>query len=75
MDLNIVPDPPNHLPFHQKQATVPTRVVLHNVGFNSSGHYRCEVSAEAPNFNTVNCRGSLMVVGKWRRRKGRDKVA
>ncbi|KAK3863414.1 hypothetical protein Pcinc_030813 [Petrolisthes cinctipes] len=46
----------------RKQATVPARVVLHKVGFNSSGQYRCEVSAEAPDFNTVNCRGSLMVV-------------
>ncbi|KAK3849904.1 hypothetical protein Pcinc_043360 [Petrolisthes cinctipes] len=45
-----------------KQSTVPARVVLHKVGFNSSGQYRCEVSAEAPDFNTVNCRGSLMVV-------------
>ncbi|XP_069954336.1 uncharacterized protein [Cherax quadricarinatus] len=42
--------------------TQPGRVVLLAVGFNTSGQYRCEVSAEGPDFNTVTGHGSLMVV-------------
>nr|XP_053626483.1 uncharacterized protein LOC128684347 [Cherax quadricarinatus] len=41
--------------------TQPGRVVLLAVGFNTSGQYRCEVSAEGPDFNTVTGHGSLMV--------------
>ncbi|XP_045125754.1 uncharacterized protein LOC123513014 [Portunus trituberculatus] len=40
----------------------PGRLVLKQVGFNTSGQYRCEVSAEGPDFNTVTGRGSLLVI-------------
>lgn len=39
--------------------------MLKQVGFNTSGQYRCEVSAEGPDFNTVTGRGSLLVIGEW----------
>ncbi|KAK8385911.1 hypothetical protein O3P69_010573 [Scylla paramamosain] len=38
------------------------RVVLHRVSLRSSGKYRCEVSAEAPLFNTDAGGGRLLVV-------------
>ncbi|XP_042237911.1 uncharacterized protein LOC121876656 [Homarus americanus] len=59
--------PPYHI-FPRVGVTVdeallqPGRVVLRRVGFNTSGQYRCEVSAEGPEFNTVTGRGSLMVI-------------
>ncbi|XP_069177312.1 uncharacterized protein [Procambarus clarkii] len=40
----------------------PGRVVLRGVEFATSGQYRCEVSAEGPDFNTVTGKGSLLVV-------------
>ena len=38
------------------------RVVLRNVNLATSARYRCEVSAEAPLFNTVSQSKSLQVV-------------
>ncbi|KAK3915186.1 Cell adhesion molecule 2 [Frankliniella fusca] len=38
------------------------RVVLRNVNLKSSGTYRCEVSAEAPSFQSVHGEGRLEVV-------------
>ena len=32
---------------------------------DSTGRYRCEVSAEAPNFDTVNSKGTMVVVGEF----------
>ncbi|XP_071534092.1 uncharacterized protein [Panulirus ornatus] len=49
-------------PVVQEASSQPGRVVLRRVGFNTSGQYRCEVSAEAPDFNTVTGHGSLMVI-------------
>ncbi|XP_012222099.1 uncharacterized protein [Linepithema humile] len=37
-------------------------VVLHSVNLMSSGRYRCEVSAEAPSFQTVSDHSDMMVV-------------
>lgn len=39
-------------------------VVLNDVDFATSGIYRCEVSAEAPSFQTVSDHGEIIVVGK-----------
>ncbi|GAB6027828.1 hypothetical protein CHUAL_002056 [Chamberlinius hualienensis] len=37
-------------------------VVLKNVNLQSAGHYRCEVSAEAPSFATVHDEGEMNVI-------------
>lgn len=42
-----------------------TLVVLNNVNLTSSGRYRCEVSGEAPAFETVSDHGDMTVVGKY----------
>lgn len=39
-------------------------MVLDNVSLASTGRYRCEVSAEAPSFQTVSDHGDMIVVGK-----------
>lgn len=39
-------------------------VVLQSVNLSSSGRYRCEVSGEAPSFNTVDGYGDMVVVGR-----------
>ncbi|CAO1350406.1 unnamed protein product [Diamesa hyperborea] len=39
-----------------------TQVVLQSVNLSSSGRYRCEVSAEAPSFQTVTDHGDMIVV-------------
>lgn len=41
-----------------------TQVVLDNVNLASTGRYRCEVSAEAPSFQTVSDHGDMIVVGE-----------
>jgi hypothetical protein len=46
-----------------------TQVVLDNVNLASSGRYRCEVSAEAPSFQTVSDHGDMVVVGELINRK------
>ncbi|XP_065093322.1 uncharacterized protein LOC135713992 [Ochlerotatus camptorhynchus] len=38
------------------------QIVLNNVTLASSGRYRCEVSAEAPSFQTVSSHGDMVVV-------------
>lgn len=35
------------------------------MNLSSSGRYRCEVSGEAPSFNTVDGYGDMVVVGKF----------
>jgi hypothetical protein len=40
-------------------------VVLQSVNLSSSGRYRCEVSGEAPSFNTVDGYGDMVVVGRF----------
>lgn len=39
-------------------------MILENVTLSSTGRYRCEVSAEAPSFQTVSDHGDMVVVGK-----------
>ncbi|GAB0095398.1 hypothetical protein DMENIID0001_107790 [Sergentomyia squamirostris] len=39
-------------------------VVLQNVSLSSTGKYRCEVSAEAPSFQTVTDHGDMIVVAE-----------
>jgi hypothetical protein len=34
------------------------------VDFSTTGHYRCEVSGDAPMFQTASTEGILYVVGK-----------
>lgn len=40
------------------------QVVLRRVGFNLSGNFSCEVSADAPSFSTALARQEMLVVGK-----------
>jgi len=40
------------------------RVTLINLHFKTSGNYKCEVSTEAPNFQTVAQNSSMTVMGK-----------
>lgn len=40
-------------------------VVLQSVNLSTTGRYRCEVSAEAPSFQTVSDHGDMIVVGKF----------
>lgn len=46
------------------QNSTDTQVVLNAVSLASTGRYRCEVSAEAPSFQTVSDHGDMVVVGK-----------
>jgi len=39
------------------------QVVLQSVNLASSGRYRCEISGEAPMFQTVSDTGDMVVVG------------
>lgn len=39
-------------------------LVLRNVNLSSAGRYRCEVSAEAPSFQTVSDHADMVVVGE-----------
>ena len=41
-----------------------SQVVLKRVNLFSTGRYRCEVSAEAPSFQTVSDHGDMTVVGE-----------
>ncbi|ETN66527.1 hypothetical protein AND_001699 [Anopheles darlingi] len=41
-----------------------THVTLRNVGFNLSGNFTCEVTADAPSFYTGVATNVLTVVGK-----------
>jgi hypothetical protein len=42
-----------------------THVTLRNVGFNLSGNFTCEVTADAPSFYTAVATNILTVVGKY----------
>ena len=44
------------------------RVLLTSVTLASSGHYRCETSAEAPSFSSVSGSGNMEVVSLPRHR-------
>lgn len=43
-----------------------TQVLLTALDLDSSGRYRCEVSAEAPSFQTVSDHGDMVTVGECR---------
>jgi hypothetical protein len=47
----------------QLQNSTENQVILDNVNLSSTGRYRCEVSAEAPSFQTVSDHGDMIVVG------------
>ncbi|CAO1422734.1 unnamed protein product [Diamesa serratosioi] len=42
-----------------------THVTLRNVGFNLSGNFTCEVTADAPSFYTATATNFLQVVGEF----------
>ena len=48
--------------FFQERRSNMNRVFLLSLNLKSAGNYRCEVSAEAPLFNTVSQRSRLSVV-------------
>jgi hypothetical protein len=41
------------------------KVILRNLTLRTSGNYRCEISAEEPDFKTVQGEGQLTVVCKY----------
>ncbi|XP_068983282.1 uncharacterized protein [Bombus flavifrons] len=45
-------------------------VLLQDVSLHSSGRYKCEVSAEAPSFNSVSAEASMEVAGETRHGNG-----
>jgi hypothetical protein len=49
----------------QHQLSNDKQVTLKNVNLKSSGTYRCEVSAERPNFSSAGGEGRMEVVCKW----------
>lgn len=49
----------------QKRKSDRGRVVLQDVNLHTSGKYKCEVSAEAPNFHSVNGEANMEVIGEW----------
>lgn len=51
-------------PILQLHNSTDTQVVLTNVTLKATGRYRCEVSAEAPSFQTVSDHGDMIVVGE-----------
>jgi len=57
----------NLLPFDlfQEKHSTAESVVLRTLELASSGKYRCEVSAEAPSFQTVTNHSSMLTVGKY----------
>ena len=53
----------------QARLSTEREVVLDNVDFTTTGQYRCEVSGDAPMFQTASTEGILYVVGEclsWR---------
>ena len=49
--------------FFQRALSDKNQVTLENLNLNSAGQYRCEISAEAPLFNTVAQSKKLNVIG------------
>lgn len=41
------------------------KVLLRDTNLHTSGKYKCEVSAERPNFNVVSGEASMEIIGKW----------
>lgn len=57
----------------QVQNSTNDQVVLDPIELASTGKYRCEVSAEAPSFQTVSDHGEMTVVGKFNKGDGKGK--
>jgi len=49
----------------QPHLSTEREVVLDDVDFAASGHYRCDVSGDAPAFHTDSREGLLFVVGAF----------
>ncbi len=49
----------------QSQLSTEREVVLDSVDFSTSGQYRCDVSGDAPMFQTDSIEGLLFVVGQY----------
>lgn len=49
----------------QKEQSNDQMVVLQNASLHASGKYKCEVNAEAPNFNSVSAEANMEVIGEW----------
>ena len=50
----------------QPHLSTERELVLDNVDFTTSGTFRCEVSGDAPMFQTASTEGVMAVVGKMR---------
>jgi len=48
----------------QPQMSDKNQVTLENLNLSSAGQYRCEISAEAPLFNTVAQSKKMNVIGE-----------
>lgn len=57
----------------QVQNSTNDQVVLDPIELASTGKYRCEVSAEAPSFQTVSDHGEMTVVGKFNKGDGKGR--
>lgn len=53
------------LPFRQHELSNDVKVMLRRLNIKSSGVYRCEISAEAPNFSSVEGEGRMEIVCKF----------
>lgn len=51
--------------FSQEELSDASRVLLRGLTLNSTGLYRCEISAEAPNFSSVQGEGRMDIVCKY----------
>lgn len=49
----------------QRNLSNQSHVVLQSVPLNISGKFTCEISVEAPTFQTAMVSGEMEVVGKW----------
>ena len=47
-----------------KERSNERQVTLNDLSMKSTGRYRCEVSTEAPSFDTVSSFGDMIVVGE-----------
>ncbi|XP_026671836.1 uncharacterized protein LOC108627695 isoform X3 [Ceratina calcarata] len=54
----------------QRRRSDHQQVLLQDVSLHSSGQYKCEVSAEAPSFNSVSAEANMEVLGEARHGNG-----
>lgn len=54
-----------YLMIYQVEGSNATQVRLTGLSLASTGRYRCEVSAEAPSFQTVSDHGDMMTIGEF----------